>query len=434
MRRPVLHHDIHLTSLVGGGQAIGTLPSGKKIFTWGALPGEVATIQQTKRKSSYAEGIATDIITPSPERIAPRDTTSYLSTSPWQIMAPEHEAHYKAALIEEAFELHNIVLPDPITVQTDEQMYEYRNKVEFSWWWDTDKNQLDLAFFKRGSKGKVPVDGTSLARADINRVARQVRDILRQRGVEARALKTVLLRCDQAGRVTAGLYVKEEDFPAFTPAELRATGAVGVELIYSNPKSPASVLTTQLQSWGTCTLTDTILGVPFRYTNHGFFQVNVPLYEQALRYMQPWVAEPGTPVVDMYAGVGSIGLTIGGDNVTLIELNPAAVQQMNTTITELGRQGSATAVLAASEQALDYIQPGKTIIVDPPRTGLHTAVIERLLATRPPRIVYLSCNPVTQARDVALLAAGYGIRAHQGFNFFPRTPHIEHVVVLDRKS
>ena len=150
--------------------------------------------------------------------------------------------------------------------------------------------------------------------------------------------------------------------------------------------------------------------------------------------MQPWVAEPGTPVVDMYAGVGSIGLTIGGDDVTLIELNPAAVQQMNATITELSRQGSATAVLAASEQALDYIQPGKTIIVDPPRAGLHTAVIERLLATRPPRIVYLSCNPVTQARDVALLAAGYGIRAHQGFNFFPRTPHIEHVVVLDRKS
>lgn len=434
MKRPVLHHDIHLTSLVGGGQAIGTLPSGKKIFAWGALPGEVATIQQTKRKSSYAEGIAIDITNPSPERTTPRDAASYLSTSPWQIMAPERESHYKAALIEEAFELHNIVLPDPITVQTDGQMYEYRNKVEFSWWWDTDKNQLDLAFFKRGSKGKVPVDGTSLARANINHVARQVRDILRQRGVEARALKTVLLRCDQAGRVTAGLYVKEEDFPAFTPAELRATGAAGVELIYSNPKSPASVLTTQLQSWGTCTLTDTILGVPFCYTNHGFFQVNVPLYEQALRYMQPWVTEPGAPVVDMYAGVGSIGLTIGGDDVTLIELNPAAVQQMNATITELGRQGSATAVLAASEQALDYIQPGKTIIVDPPRAGLHTAVIERLLATRPPRIVYLSCNPVTQARDVALLAAGYGIRAHQGFNFFPRTPHIEHVVVLDRKK
>lgn len=432
--RKLTSATIQLEKIVGGGQALGTLDDGRKAFVWGGLPGETVTIRITKKKSHFVEGVVTEVLAASPERIAPRDPESYLSTSPWQIMAPEHESHYKAALIEEAFELHNIVLPDPITVQTDERMYEYRNKVEFSWWWDTNKNQLDLAFFKRGSKGKVPVDGTSLARANINHVARQVRDVLRQRGVEARALKTVLLRCDQAGHVTAGLYVKEEDFPAFTPAELRATGAAGFELIYSNPKSPASVLTTQLQSWGTYTLTDTILGVPFCYTNHGFFQVNVPLYEQALRYMQPWVAEPGAPVVDMYAGVGSIGLTIGGDDVTLIELNPAAVQQMNATITELSRQGSATAVLAASEQALDYIQPSKTIIVDPPRAGLHAAVIERLLATRPPRIVYLSCNPVTQARDVALLAADYGIRAHQGFNFFPRTPHIEHVVVLDRKS
>ena len=106
---------------------------------------------------------------------------------------------------------------------------------------------------------------------------------------------------------------------------------------------------------------------------------------------------------------------------------------MNRNIDALGRVGEATAVLAASEDALDYIHAEATIIVDPPRTGLHEAVVGKLLEAAPKRIIYLSCNPVTQARDVALLAEKYGIRHHRGYNFFPRTPHIEHLSILDLK-
>ena len=105
---------------------------------------------------------------------------------------------------------------------------------------------------------------------------------------------------------------------------------------------------------------------------------------------------------------------------------------MKRNIDELGRK-NARAVLAASENALEYISHDATVIVDPPRAGLHDAVIDKLLETAPERIVYLSCNPVTQARDVAKLAEKYGILHHHGYNFFPRTPHIEHLVVLDLK-
>lgn len=131
----------------------------------------------------------------------------------------------------------------------------------------------------------------------------------------------------------------------------------------------------------------------------------------------------------MYSGVGSIGLTIGGDNVTLVELNEHAVREMERNIAALGL--NATPVLAASENALEYITGDKTIILDPPRAGLHEAVVAKLLEEKPARIIYLSCNPVTQARDIARLAEAYGIKAHQGYNFFPRTPHIENLVVLD---
>ncbi|OYX36216.1 hypothetical protein B7Z00_04900, partial [Candidatus Saccharibacteria bacterium 32-50-10] len=87
---------------------------------------------------------------------------------------------------------------------------------------------------------------------------------------------------------------------------------------------------------------------------------------------------------------------------------------------------------AASEQALEYITPDRTIILDPPRAGLHQAVVDRLLDQMPERIVYLSCNPVTQARDASLLVEKYKISHVQGYNFFPRTPHIENLLVLDK--
>ena len=138
------------------------------------------------------------------------------------------------------------------------------------------------------------------------------------------------------------------------------------------------------------------------------------------------------PILDFYAGVGTIGLTIGGDNITLVESNADAVREMQRNITELGRT-DARAVLAPSEQALDYITGKEIVIVDPPRAGLHSDVIATLLQQLPPRILYLSCNPVTQARDVALLQQHYRSAWHRGYNFFPRTPHIEHLVILDKK-
>ena len=156
------------------------------------------------------------------------------------------------------------------------------------------------------------------------------------------------------------------------------------------------------------------------------------MYERALTDMANWIEERDT--VDMYAGVGSIGLTIGKGRVTLVEVNEDAVREMRRNIQELGREGTAEAVLAPSEKSLAFITSDATIILDPPRAGLHQNVIDALLDAEPERIVYLSCNPVTQARDVALLATRYGVRHHQGYNFFPRTPHIEHLVVLDRNS
>ena len=423
---------VTLDRIVGGGQTIGTLASGKKCFAWGGLPNETVVVQPVKARTSYLEGVVTHIETPSDERIEPKDPQSYLSTSPWQIMKFEAESHYKSALIEEAFELHDIVLPNPIDTYTDGVKYEYRNKVEYSFWYDTDTQKLSLAFFRRGSHTKIAVDHTSLAALAITELSQKILYQLNAHNIGGRALKTLLIRSNRAGETAWQLYVKDE---AFDVAELLVSlgdVAANGEIIYSNPKSPASVITKRLYTGTSTVLEDTIHFVPFRYATEGFFQINIPVYEQALDDMKQWI-ETDKPVVDLYSGVGTIGLTIGGNDVTLVEVNEHAVREMEQNIAQLGRTEQAKAVLSSSEQALEYITSDATIIVDPPRAGLHEDVVARLLEAAPDRIIYLSCNPVTQARDVAKLAERYGIRAHRGYNFFPRTPHIEHLVVLDKK-
>ena len=423
--------------IVGGGQAIGTLDDGRKAFVWGGLPKELVTIRVTKKKSHFVEGIVTEIIEKSPERITPKDENSYLSTSPWQIMPMSSEQSYKASLIEEAFLLHNITLPEKIEVFSDDVEFNYRNKVEFSWFGDKtdddEKETLDLAFFKRGGKGKVVIDGTSLAHPSINKLAIEIRDLLRTKPIVARQLKTLLIRSDQQGNAVWQLYVKDKIENLISDDEAKLLSAAGGEIIYSDPKSPASRITERLNKFGDTTLSDTILGVAFNYACEGFFQVNIPVYEKALSDMKAWInCNEKLPILDLYSGVGTIGLTIGGDDVTLVEINEHAVAEMQRNIAKLNRP-NAKAILAPSEKSLEYITGKQIVIVDPPRAGLHADVTNRLLETEPPRIIYLSCNPVTQARDVSLLQEKYEIVHHQGYNFFPRTPHIEHLVILDKK-
>ena len=436
--RKQIFETLRLEKIVGGGQAIGTLDDGRKAFVWGGLPKELVTIRVTKKKSHFVEGIVTEIIEKSPERITPKDENSYLSTSPWQIMPMSSEQSYKASLIEEAFLLHNITLPEKIEVFSDGVEFNYRNKVEFSWFGDKtdddEKETLDLAFFKRGGKGKVVIDGTSLAHPSINKLAIEIRDLLREKPIVARQLKTLLIRSDQHGNAVWQLYIKDRIENLISDDEAKLLSAKGGEIIYSDPKSPASRITKRLEKFGDTTLSDTILGVAFNYACEGFFQVNIPVYEKALSDMKAWInCNEKLLTLDLYSGVGTIGLTIGGDDVTLVEINEHAVAEMQRNITKLNRP-NAKAILAPSEKSLEYITDEQIVIVDPPRAGLHADVTNRLLETAPPRIIYLSCNPVTQARDVSLLQEKYEIVHHQGYNFFPRTPHIEHLVVLDKKA
>lgn len=431
VKKRVVENNVKLEKIVGGGQAIGILGSGKKVFVWGGLPGEVVEIEITKSKSSHAEAVVTGVVNNSDERIVPTDIDSYLSTSPWQIMSFKAEQRFKSTLVQEAFELHGIDINKP-NVASDSHIFNYRNKMEYSFWWDEKTDSVSLAFFKRGSHHKQPVSGSSLPMKCISNAAELVLKLVNKRKIDSRTLKTLVVRCNQKNDVVAQLYVRDEDFPVIDTGEFESLGLQGFEIIYSNPKSPASVITTRLQHFGKTALEDSILGNSYTYSPEGFFQVNIPMYEMTLGKMKAWI-DPTLPTVDMYCGVGTIGLSIGSNNLTLVESNEFAVKELQNNLSNSGGHNKVSIMHTESEKALNAITSEINLILDPPRAGCHDRLIERINSEEPRNIIYLSCNPVTQARDISVLTKNYNIAEIQTYNFFPRTPHIENLVILNRK-
>lgn len=393
-RRPeqYLTEPITIEKLIPGGLGLGTLTSGKKIMLWDALPGETVTkCAIIKDKSSYAEGIALERQVLSPFRIASQDDC-YLATSPWQIMSYDYELEQKRALLAEIFHQQKLTtLPDQtFSVATDGKDFYYRNKMEYSLYYAHEDQKIHLAFRARGSHQKVICDHSSLECPEIWSEACGIVDQLNMNHAEARNYQSLLLRSNQKGEVSGGLYENRRPHPNFP------------------------------------VLRDTILGYDYSYSPNGFFQINLPVYEMALSEIQQHIKT--NKVLDLYAGVGTIGLSVARDKeLTLVECDGSAFQELRKNCAGT----SAKAIHARSEDVLEYVEPDQTVIVDPPRAGCDVKLIEKLLEVTPPSIVYLSCNPITQARDVQMLEEKYHIVKVQPYNFFPRTPHLENLMILE---
>ncbi len=388
--------QLKIEKLIPGGQGIGTLEDGKKIFLWNALPDEiVADFEITKQKSHYLEGIATRIEQPSKHRIDPKDPC-FLSTSPWQILDFSYELTEKRNLVIESLHQEHILIPEEVAVEptkTDGREWLYRNKMEYALYWDHSSERIKLAFHNRGSHGKFPIDKSSIERSEIFQKAQSIVGELNNKHDEARRYQSLLLRTNQAGEVSGGLFENRKPHPTFK------------------------------------NLTDIILGQEYSYSPNGFFQINLPVYELALQEIAKHIKTD--KVLDLYSGVGTIGLSVARDKeLTLVESDGAAYKEL---VVNCG-DTNARPILAKSEDALEYIAPDLTVILDPPRAGCDKKLIEKLQVEVPEKLIYLSCNPSTQARDIKLLEGEYNIERIVPFDFFPRTPHIENLIVLRRKD
>lgn len=383
---------LKIEKLAPTGQGIGTLESGKKIFLWNALPNEeIKSAKITKKKNSFDEGIALEIAKKSKDRVEPKDE-HFLSTSPWQIMSDKTEVEEKIKILKELFR--NLWKNDIEFHQSDETWF-YRNKMEYALYYNFETEKIEPAIHLRGTHQKLSIKTSSIERPEIFEKAKEIIDELNNSGDEARKYQSILLRCNKTGEVSGGLFEKGKPHPKFKNLE------------------------------------DEILGKTYSYSPNGFFQVNLNTYEKALNRIKSFVDETDSEkVLDLYSGVGAIGLSVAREkDLTLVEVDKSAYAEL-----EENCKGIKTAkpVLAKSEDVLEYIAPNEVVILDPPRAGCDKKLIEKLIEKKPKKIIYLSCNPITQVRDLEILIKnGAKLKTVEAFNFFPHTPHIESLVSLE---
>ena len=397
---------------------------GKTVRVFGALPSEVIEAEIVGRKKGEYTAKLLGINQPSPYRQAASED-HYLSCSAWQVMRYDQELFWKKKLAQELFASVGIELPN-LDITTDGVTEGYRNKMEFTLA-DVGGN-ISGAFHERHTRKLLSAPSCILAQKVINDALTEIIDFLNVYKVPPAAAKSLILRANREGEILAGLFVQDRAVAIPSIKDLLGTHIKGISVFYSPPEAPASRPEGLLAHAGEEKIYENILGKQFPMTILSYFQINPPVFELALSRMREFVTD-GDDVLDFFSGVGAIGLSLIDKikTLTAVELDDASFTLLQEGI------GDAHAVHLSDRKARELIDGTHVLIMDPPRAGVHPKVIRRILEVLPPKILYLSCNPQTQAHDLSLLKDKYSIVHAELFNFFPRTPHIESLFVLEKR-
>ncbi len=408
---------------------------GKPVRVHGMLPNEEAIIEATKKHGMYI-GVIKEMVTSSRSRKTP-DELHYLSCSPWQVMEYALQAGLKHDMLTSLFGYYEDA-PKPTFVTAD-KFYGYRTKVEFSF---TDRDgdielPLSLAFHERGGGGsrRLQLDkGCALASEGMNRVALAICAKLRDLGYVSRDLKTLIVRESKStGEIIAMLYTKKTELPQFPVDDI--AGLSGFIVFHSTEKSPASVPTKELWRVGEDKLNEKVSGIDIRYSWDSFFQNNIPIFEKAMEAMGASIPKDSN-VLELYSGVGTIGLVLAktAEHVHGVEIVQGAVDSAKENAMRAGIENYVSECIPAEKMDARLLDRRDVLVLDPPRVGLHPKVIAMITEKLPPTIVYLSCNPETQARDYSMLKDHYVITALTGYDFYPNTPHLESLAILKLRN
>lgn len=407
---------------------------GKELRVHGMLPYEEGVVEIDKKHGLYV-GTLKELTVASERRKTPEEL-HFLSCSPWQVMEYSLQAELKHGMLSSLFEYYDDA--PKVSFISAKQFFGYRTKVEFSF---TDRNldepaPLALAFHVRGGRNaRIPLpQGCALVSEGMNNVALAIVARLRDAGYSARDLKTLVVRESKStGKILAILFAKKEEISEFAVDDI--PNLSGFMVFHSTEKSPASVPTKELWRWGDDFVTESVSGLSLAYSWDSFFQNNVPVFEDALMMMVSHL-KPDVRVLELYSGVGTIGLVLAKHSKTVrgIEIVPGAVASANKNAHALGLSNYSAECIPAEKMDSAILRDADVLVLDPPRAGLHPKVITMIEEVLPKKIIYLSCNPETQARDYAALATHYKIDACTGFDFYPQTPHLESLLVLSLRS
>lgn len=421
-------------------------------FVEGVLPGEDVTIEVTKvtPKHGYAQVI--DILTRSKDRVELKDPIGQLiGTMSLQHLTYSAQLDYKTKSVQQVFErigkFKDVKVKPTIGMEIP---WGYRNKAQVPV--RLVDGQLETGFYRQGSHDLIPVDNFHIQDPVIDQIIIKVRNILRKYRVNPYNEETgkgairhiIVKRGYYTHEVMIVLVANQDTLPHQDKLIKEITQAVPelVSLVLNiNTRNTNVILGREnYLLWGRSEYKDQLLGLTFSISAQSFFQVNTlqaeRLYEEALKVAQ--IDEEDT-VMDAYCGIGSITLCLAREAkyVYGMEVVEEAIEMARQNAKMNGLTNVTFEVGKAEEILPQWDQQGlrfDVAVVDPPRKGLDSSFIDVLTNQRPKRIVYVSCNPATCARDCRLIAdKGYHIESVQPVDLFPQTPHVECVVLMSRK-
>ena len=436
-------HTVTITGYSEEGLGVARI-DGRVIFVHGGVRGEVCSVRILKVLKNAAFARVEEILEPSPLRQAP-DCPHYPACGgcDFRHLTYAEELDAKRQRVEDA--LRRIGGADVAVAEilAASRTDGYRNKSLFPV-----SPQGRAGFYRARSHQVIPASDCLLQSPQAGAVARAVEDYLRENGVsaydEARhegLLRHIFVRTNAAGQALACLVVNGDRLPAEEDLVRRVRkacpGTVGVVLSANTRRTNVALGDRYRTLWGQDFLEDTLCGLTFRLAIPAFYQVNrrqaERLYEKALELADLTGTET---VLDLYCGAGTITLVMarGARRAIGAEIVPEAVENARENALRNGIAnaeffcGDASAV--AAKLAAEELRPD-VVVVDPPRKGLEESVIDSIAAMAPKRVVYVSCDPGTLARDVKRFhERGYALRMAVAADLFPRTKHVETAALL----
>ena len=430
------------------GEGVAHLPGGMVVFVAGALPGETCQVQLLKVGKTAAWGRMQQVCAPSSARRAP-DCGSYPRCGGCQFRHADYAAELEAKRQKVADALQRIGgvdLPVSVILGADSTQ-RYRNKVQFPI--SAGKDGPRIGFYRARSHDVVDVEDCLLQPPEAAAIAAAVRAWMADSGVPAYdeaahsgLVRHLFLRFAASG-VLCCLVVNGEAVPdpdgLVDRLRRAAPGLTGVVLSVNRDRTNVVLGRRQITLWGRDWLEDTLCGLTFRISVPSFYQVNRAQTEVLYAKAAEFAALTGREtVLDLYCGIGTISLVMArtAGRVIGAEIVPAAVADAEANARRNGIRNAeffcADAADAARRLAGEGLRPD-VVCVDPPRKGLAAGVVETIAGMAPDRVIYVSCDPATLARDVARFAPlGYAPVQAVAVDLFPRTAHVETVILLSK--
>jgi len=445
--------------------AIGKAPDGRVIFMSNAVPGDVVDVQTTKKRKSYFEGKATHFHSLSDKRTTPK--CQHFGTCggcKWQHMGYEHQLFYKQKEVENNLRrIGHLDLPQVDTILGSKKQYFYRNKMEFSFsdsrWLTLDELQSDIIFDDKNALGfHIPgmwdkildIEKCHLQADPSNTIRLETKDFAVKNDItffnprnHFGMLRTLMIRTSSIGEIMVLIqfFENHQEKRDLLLNHLQKTFPEITALLYViNQKQNDTIYDQEIICHsGRNHIFEEMEGLKFKINAKSFYQTNSEQAYELYKITRDFAGLTGKELVyDLYTGTGTIAQFVAksAQKVVGIESVPEAITDAKANA-ENNKVENVEFYVGDMKNVFneEFIKTHGTpdvIITDPPRDGMHKDVVHQILNIAPKKVVYVSCNSATQARDLDLMKDVYKVTKVQPVDMFPQTHHVENIVLLEK--